>query len=175
MKKYSKYLLVALCFFLLVGYNDTKEEKLDTNLSSKIILNEENASAICTVDKDYSNSEGYVMGAKFVIYTDDKDVVIRVVGQQILASNNKGKISSLQTKMENTYVEASKYGGYTYNTKISGKNLIVDTDIDYTKINLEQMAENQPKLKAYLNEDNQYTLSSIQASYMATGAECNTK
>ena len=42
MKKCSKYLFVALCVFLLVGCNDTEEEKLDTNLSSKIILNEEN-------------------------------------------------------------------------------------------------------------------------------------
>lgn len=160
---------------LLVGCNESKEEEIEANLTEGIVINEEGASAICQIDYDYTDTEGYVMGAKFVIFTDENNIVTRVVGEQIASSNNKSKLASLQTKMEDTYEKASEYGGYTYDIKISGKKLIIDTDIDYSKLNLEEMAKNNDELKAYLNDDYKYTLSSIQATYMSTGAECHTK
>ena len=84
MKKCSKYLFVALCVFLLVGCNDTEEEKLDTNLSSKIILNEEDASAVCTVDKDYSDSEGYVMGVGAKMFTVAGPVLVFGISTSVI-------------------------------------------------------------------------------------------
>ncbi len=175
MKKFNKLILCILAIVLLSGCNEEKEEKLEANLSKDIILEEGNASAICTVDKDYSDSNGYVIGAKFIIYADENDIVTRVVGQQIAASNNKGKLSTLQNKMTEDYKRASEYGGYTYDIKLSGKKLIINTDIDYTKLNLEEMAKNNENLSAYLTEDYKYKLSDIQAVYMTTGAECQTK
>ncbi len=175
MKKINKLLLCILCIGLLVGCNETKEEKMEANLTKDILIDEEGASAVCQIDYDYTDSEGYVMGAKFVIFTDENDIVTRIVGQQVAASNNKSKLSTLQTKMEETYERASQYGGYKYDIKISGKKLIINTDIDYTELNLEEMANNTESLDAYLTDDYQYTLSSIQAMYMSTGTECQTK
>lgn len=175
MKKVIKLFLVMICIILITGCDDAKEEKITANLTEDILIDEEGASAVCKVDYDYSDSEGYVMGAKFVIFTDENDIVTRVVGEQIAASNNKGKLANLQSKMESTYLDASKYGGYEYDIKISGKKLIIDTDIDYTKLNLEEMAKNNEDLKAFLTEDYKYKLSDIQAMYIMTGAECTTK
>lgn len=175
MRKLNKLFLCFLCIFLLAGCNEEKEQKLEANLTKDITIDEEGASAVCHVDYDYTDSEGYVMGAKFVIFTDNDDIVTRVVGQQVVASNNKGKLTTLETKMKDTYKEASKYGGYDYDIKINGKKLIIDTDIDYTELDLEEMSKNNEDLKAYLTEDYKYKLSDIQAMYMMTGAECNTK
>lgn len=175
MKKINKLLLCIFALCLLVGCNDNTEEEIEKDLTEEIVIDEEGASAVCQIDYDYTDSEGYVMGAKFVIFTDENEIVTRVVGEQIASSNNKSKLTSLQTKMEDTYEKASQYGGYIYDIKISGKRLIIDTDIDYTELNLEEMAKNNEELKAYLNDDYQYTLSSIQATYMSTGADCYRK
>lgn len=175
MKKGYRVLICLLCSFLLVGCNEKKEEKMEANLSNSIVIDETGAKAVCKIDYDYSDSEGYVIGAKFVIFADENDIVTRVVGEQIAATNNKAKLANIQSKMETTHQDASKYGGYQYDIKISGKQLIIDTDIDYTKLNLEEMAKNNEELKVYLTEDYKYKLSDIQAVYMMTGAECTTK
>lgn len=179
MKNFGKCLLILLTISLLVGCNEKKDETLNKNLSDEILLDEDGASAVCEANYDYSDTEGYVVGAKFIIYADGNDVVTRIVGQQIASSNNKSTLVKFQEALEENYSSSSQYAtdenGYTYKLKSTGNKLYVDTDIDYTKMNLEELSKNSEDLSVYLTEDYQFTLSSIQSMYMAIGAECRTK
>lgn len=173
MKKLRGLFLIALCIFLLSGCQE-KEEELSTNLSEQIELDLEGAKAVCTVDYDYSDTGGYVTGSKFVIYADEDGIVTRIVGQEIASSNDKTLLTTFQESLEENYSIASQYGGYTYSTEIKGNKLYANTDIDYTQLDMDSMATDSAdgELSVYLNEDNQFTLSTVQSMYMAVGADC---
>ncbi len=178
MKNLGKKLLCIFIIGLLVGCNETKENDLNKNLSDEILLEEEGASAVCEANYDYSDTEGYVVGAKFVIYADG-DIVTRIVGQQIASSNNKSTLVKFQESLEENYSSARQYAteedGYIYKLKSTGNKLYVDTDINYSKMNMEELTNNSEDLSVYLNEDKQFTLASVQSMYMAMGAECRAK
>lgn len=179
MKKLGKCLLCFFIISLLVGCNEEKEEALNKNLSDEILLDEEGASAVCEANYDYSDTEGYVVGAKFIIYADKDNNVTRIVGEQIAASTNKSTLVKFQEALEENYSSASQYAtednGYIYKLKSTGNKLYVDTDIDYTKMDMEELSKNSEDLSVYLTEDNRFTLSSVQSMYMALGAECRVK
>ncbi len=178
MKNLGKCLLCFFIISLLVGCNEKEEKELKKNLSEEILLDEDGASAVCEANYDYSDTKGYVVGAKFVIYTDG-EVVTRIVGQQIAASNNKSTLVKFQEKLEESYNTTSQYAteedGYIYKLKSTGNKLYVDTDINYTKMNMEELTKNSEDLSVYLNDEKQFTVSSVQSMYMAIGAECRTK
>ncbi len=165
--------LVVLLVFLLIGCGEEKKEELETDLSQKIELSTEGAKAVCSSDFDYSDTNGYVTGSKFVIYADDNNIVTRIVGRQIATSKDKKILQEFQDSLEVNYGISSNYGdGYQYYMELLGDQLIVDTDIDYTNYDMEEMAKDSEELKEYLTEDYKFTLSAVKSMYMAVGSDC---
>lgn len=176
MNKYIKYLAIILCIVLITGCSGKeKNKKLTENISSEINLDESGARAVCYVDYDYTSSNGFVSGSKFVIYADNNNIVTRIVGRQIAESNDQSVLDTFEQSLEENYSVSSQYGGYKYEIKQNGNRLVVDTDIDYTIIDMAAMAADNEELQVYLNKENKFTLEKVQAMYMAVGVECNTK
>lgn len=176
MNKFRKYLAIVLCIGLITGCSDNKEEKkLTENISSEINLDEKDASAVCHVDYDYTNSNGFVSGSKFIIYADRNNIVTRIIGRQIAESNDQSVLDTFEQSLEENYSVSSQYGGYDYEINQKGNRLTVDTNIDYTVLDMEAMATDNEELKVYLNKDYKFTLDSVQSMYMAVGVECEEK
>lgn len=176
MKKLLKYATIILCIGLIAGCTSKKEEKeLTKNISKEIELSEDGSSAVCTADFDYTNTEGFVTGSKFIIYTDNNNIVTKVISQEIAESNRDEVLENLRENIEENYGVANQYGGYTNNVQTKGNRLTITTTIDYTILDMEKMATDNEELKVYLNKDYKLTLTEIQAMYMAVGAECNAK
>lgn len=175
MKKFIKYLGIILCVTLVVGCGakEKEDEKLPTNLVESIQIDTTGAAAVCTAEYDYSDTQGYATGSKFAVFTDDNDIVIKVVTQEVVVSNDKDLLAIFQDSLERNYSTFSQYGGYDYNIKIEGNKLTSSVTIDYTETDLKTMADDNEALKVYLNEDNKFTLSSVKAMYISSGAECN--
>ena len=176
MKKFIKYISIILCIALITGCGSKKEdeqEKLPTNLLESITLDTTGATAVCSSEYDHSDTQGYTTGSKFAIFADENDIVLKVVTQEIVASNDEEILEIFQESLERNYSTFSQYGGYDYKITINGNKLISDVTIDYTETDLKTMAADNEVLKIYLNSDNKLTLSSIKSMYMSSGAECN--
>ncbi len=180
MKKISLWLVALGVMVTLSGCgenNNNKKEELVADLSSQIELDQKNASSVCTVDYDYAETEGYVMGAKFIIYADKDGYVTKLVSRQLLKSNNRPTIIDFQQSVERDSSATKEYGpdgGYDYKVSVDGNILTVDTTIDYTKFNLEELSQgdNAETLKSYLTDDYRFTLSNIKSMYLEKGAQC---
>lgn len=176
MNKLIKCAAIFLCIGLITGCNDKKVEKeLNKNISNDIELSEEGAAAVCTADFDYTKTNGFVTGSKFIIYTDNNNIVTKVVTQEIAESNDESVLEIFKDSVEENYSVANQYGGYTYNIQTKGNRLTITTTIDYSILDMEKMATDNEELKVYLNKDYKFTLTQLQAMYTVVGAECKTK
>lgn len=174
MSKIIKYFSIILCLFLLVGCNkETEKEKtLPTNMIEKIELDTKDAAAVCTAEENYSDTEGYVTASKMAIYADENGIVTKIVSQERVYSYDKAILEILQEGIERNYSASSQYGGYDYEVKIEGNELISNVTIDYTEMDLKSMANDLEELKVYLNENNQFTLDSVKSMYIVAEAKC---
>lgn len=175
MKKFIKYISIILCLTFMTGCGTKEkvEEKLPTNLVENIQIDTNGAAAVCSAEYDYSDTKGYNTGSKFAIFTDENEIVVKVVTQEIVVSNNEDILELFQDSLERNYSTFSQYGGYDYDIKIEGNKLISNVTIDYTETDLKTMAADNETLKVYLNGDNKFTLSSVKSMYISSGAECN--
>ena len=175
MKKFIKYLCIILCIVVIsgCGSKEKEEEKLPTNLVETIQIDETGAAAICTAEYDYSDTQGYTTGSKFVVFTDEDDYVVKIVTTEVVASNDDAILELFEESLERNYSMFSQYGGYDYEITIDGNKLISNVTIDYTETDLETMAADNESLKIYLTEDYKFTLKSVKSMYMSSGAECN--
>ena len=175
MKKIIKYISIILCLALITGCGakEKKEKELPTNLVESIKIDTTGAATVCTAEYDYSDTQGYATGSKFAVFTDENDIVVKVVTQEIVVSNDEDILALFQDSLERNYSTFSQYGGYDYDIKIEGNKLISSVTIDYTETDLKTMAADNESLKVYLNSDNKFTLSSVKSMYISSGAECN--
>lgn len=174
MLKVIKYFSIILCIFILVGCGneEKKEKELPTNIAEEIELDTEGAAAVCKAEYDYSDTEGFVTGSKMVIFTDENDIVTKIVTQEKVFSYDKDVLETLKEGIERNYSASSQYGGYEYKIEIEGNELVSNVTLDYTEMDLKSMANDIEDLKVYLNDNYQYTLSSVKSMYMSAGAEC---
>lgn len=175
MKKFIKYLSIVLCIILVSGCGTTEkeEEKLPTNLVENIEIDTTNASAVCTAEFDYSDTEGYTTGSKFAIFADKDGYVVKIVASEVVYSNDKDILDIIEESLDRNYSMFSQYGGYDYKIVVDGNKLTTNVTIDYTETDLKSMAADNETLEVYLTEDNKLTLKSVKAMYMSSGAECN--
>ena len=165
------FLFFTVFLFLITGCEE-KQEKLEANLSEEIQLDTVDAKMVCHWDVDYSESDKYVIGAKMVVYANNDNIVTRLVTRQVASSNEKSILENVEEQLSESADLASQYGGYSFSTKIEGNRLTVDTDIDYTKVDLETLSKDNEEMKEYLTKDYQFTLDNIRAMYVSLGVTC---
>ncbi len=154
MKKILKLSVVMLLALVLVGCGAKEDKVLKCTLKQNDVVN------------------GYSAESIYEITTDGK-IVKNVVSTEIVTSSDESILKTFETTLKNSYGKMNEtYGGYDNNIKIENGKLTSVTKIDYTKLDIKKLVEDQPTMKNATNSSNQLTLEGIQAIYKALGATC---
>lgn len=146
-----KNLLLIFCLFLLVGCS--KEDSFN-----------------CKIDL-YNELQEYNLAATYKVYYKDS-FVIRVEKEEIYSSNNKDTIKYFNEYKNlelNSFNEL--YGGIIYNIGKKNNEIIINSVIDFNKLDIKQMIKNNYIDRNYV-KSNRLTTSGIKLIYKQKGAEC---
>lgn len=169
-RKFLYLLLIVINMSILTGCNGTSENKLETNISEKINIDDNGASLVCTTDYDYTELK-YVLGSKYVVFADDKGKVTKVISREIISSTDEAKLDEFENYLNENHTAALQYNGYSYNVKRENQQVVSDVTIDYNEFDLKKFAsENEGT-----NIDGDLTVDSIETKYVSLGAKCERK
>lgn len=139
-------------------------------LLSLVGCGEKSGTLVCTLSSnDVIN--GYKLDSNYKINYFGKTVK-SVETIETVVSDSSETIDYFETTLNNTYKKMNdSYGGYVYNvTKEDGK-VVSNVTIDYSKVNIEQLVDDQPLLKSYV-DDNKLLLEGLKSMYESMGATC---
>ena len=119
-----------------------------------------------------TNLGTYTLNSDYEVHHDGK-YVKSITTTETVSSTDSSIIDQMATYMDSMYQELSDtYGGYKYNvTKNNGK-VVSNVTVDYTKINLKKLVEDDESAKLFV-EDDKVTLEGIKETYKNLGVECN--
>lgn len=101
--------------------------------------------------------------------------VNKVETTEKVESDSKETLNTYQETVENLYSNFDNIKHYKYNVEINGNTLISTTDIDYTKIDMDELLEIDSSVQQLLNDNNKIDLDKITQVYESTGAVCETE
>ena len=133
--------------------------------------NEEERTITCTMyKKDVINN--YELNSTYKVYAKG-DVVNKVKTTEEVNSADELILDYFEETLDTNYSAMDEaYGGYEFEiTRETGKIRSVTT-IDYSKMNLKQLAKDDASIKAILNDDEKITVKGITNLYKQMGAEC---
>lgn len=163
-------LLIVINISILTGCDETPEQKLETNISDNINIDDNGAALVCTTDYDYTELK-YVLGSKYVVFADDKGKVTKVVSREIISSTDETKLDEFESYLNENHTAALQYNGYTYDVKREDNQVISDVTIDYEEFDIKKFAEENENA----NIDGELTVDSIETKYVSLGAKCERK
>lgn len=153
MKKHINLVLFLSLIVLLTG---CKEKEVITK---------------CVFTDNQVNS-GYKMKNEYKIYSKD-EIVNKVIIKQVITSDNKEILSNFKKNIEESYnSNNSRYRGYSVKTSINNNKLVVDSTINYDKMNFDKFIIDNNAMKEYINKENKLTLSGAKKMYSSIGAKC---
>jgi len=117
-------------------------------------------------------ANGYKLSSVYKIY-GTSNVVDKVVTTETVESEDEETLDYFKEYLSTTYDTYNKaYGGYKNEIKKSEGELISETTIDYSKMDLEKYIEDNSAMKNYVNSDNQLLLEGVISIYESLGATC---
>lgn len=161
MKK--KFILaVLLCSTLLLISGCGKQEEL---------VEKEQKTMTCTLSRnDVVN--GYKLDSTYKVFYTDK-VVDKVETEEVISSDSSEILSQFETQLNSLYQTMDEtYGGYDINISNDGAQVVSLVKIDYSKLDLSQLAKDEPTMKNYLDSNNKLTLDGIKTMYTSQGITC---
>ena len=148
-------------FSVLIISGCTKEEQVSETKTVECSLNR----------NDTINN--YSLESSYKIYYND-DIVSKVETVEKVTSDNQDIITTFENTFNNTYSKMNEaYGGYTYDVNKTENEVTSTVEIDYTKLDLEKLYDDEPTMKNIMNEDKKILLDELKATYEAMGATCN--
>lgn len=103
--------------------------------------------------------------------TSEDDIVKLVQSEEKITSMDKTLLEDYKEKVERLYSEYSDIEHYHYNVQINGTVLLSTVKIDYSKINVEEMAKINPSISIYMSEGN-LKLEDLISIYESSGNVC---
>lgn len=153
MKKVLSGVVAITLIALLSGCGGTKE--MQCTLESNDVVN------------------GYQLKSTYNI-TYNGNIVEKVNTIEEVTSDDETTLDTLEEYFDSTYSTMNDtYGGYTFDITRSDNTITSNVTIDYSKVDLEQLVNDQPSMKSIINSKNQMTLEGIQSLYEDMGATCN--
>lgn len=126
----------------------------------------------CTLTQTNS-TQGYKLENEYKIYGTGK-VVDKVVTTETVISDDDEILDYFEEYIDSTYETMNdNYGGYEYTIKKNNNKLIIETTIDYNKMNVKKYVEDNSVMKNYVNSDNKLLISGVTQIYELMGASCN--
>lgn len=156
MKKGLVCTLILSCILLFSGCGN-KEQKLTCTLTKNDVVS------------NYKMESSYEVTAK-------GNKVSQVKTVETVESDDSDIIDYFKNFIENSYSKMNEaYGGYDFKTTVENQKLTVDTTIDYEKLDLKKLAEDDSTMKQFIDKDNRLTYTGIQKLYESLGATCTRK
>ncbi len=118
-----------------------------------------------------NTNENYVLDSNIKIYYK-KDRVLKIDVKEDYMSSDKNVLKYLK-EYKNLYYDNQNdlYGGYIYDIIEKENHLILNINIDLSKLDVKKMV-NDGKLDKYYTKQNILTLSGAKEYYSSKGAEC---
>lgn len=149
----KKIILLGIVLLIFVtGCGTAKEEKM-----------------ICTRT---ATMNGMEMDFRYEVYYQGNDVN-KVKTTEKVKSDSEVTLKNLENQAKTLYSNFDKIENYNYNVTIDGNTLISTTNINYQKINIDELLKIDSSIKQLLNDNNKIDLEKITQVYEQTGATCN--
>lgn len=130
---------------------------------------------VCTVERPI---DGISLSSSYKA-TYKNGIVSKVNSHEEIISDNKEILNEIATAVKKTYDTMNQtYGGYDFDIIIEDNKIISDVLIDYTKMNLKKLKEDEPKASKYINNKNEVTIQGLKSMYEdkeSVGATCELK
>jgi len=143
--------LAVMLLVLVTGCTSSKEEKM-----------------VCTRT---STMNGIKLDLNYQVYYQ-KDVVNKVQTTEKITSTSKETLAIYKKAVEDLYSNFNGIKHYNYDIAIEGDTLTSKTDINYSKINIDDLLKIDSSIEQLLNKDNKISLEKIKEVYESTGAIC---
>ena len=152
----KKIIILGVALLILVtgcgqGNTTTKEEKM-----------------ICTRT---ANLNGVEMDLRYEV-TYEGENVNRVQTTEKVTTDSEDTLQQYKQQVENIYSNFDNIEHYNYKVEINGNTLTSTTDIDYTKIDIDELLAIDSSIQQLLNDNDKIDLDSITQVYESAGATC---
>lgn len=125
----------------------------------------------CTLSRN-DKVNGYTLESTYNVTAKD-NVVEKVVTKEAVTTDDAELLSTFENQFDTTYSAMNEaYGGYTFKVTKKDNTVTSDVTIDYTKVDLDTLAKDEPTVKNLMNNNNQITLDKLKQSYESMGATC---
>lgn len=143
--------LAVMLLVLVTGCASSKEEKM-----------------VCTRTSTMNKIE---LDLNYQVYYQG-DVVNKVQTTEKITSTSKETLATYKQAVEGLYSNFDDIKHYNYDITIEGDTLTSKTDINYSKININDLLKIDSSIEQLLNENNKISLEKITQVYESTGAIC---
>lgn len=123
---------------------------------------------VCTRTGNMNNLE---MDFNYEVYYEGNNVN-KVQTTEKITSEDTSVLEQSKQQIENLYSNFDNIENYNYNVVIEGNTLTSTTDINYEKIDIDELLEIDSSISQLLNDDNKIDLEKITQVYEQTGATC---
>ncbi len=152
----KKLLIVLGMVFLLSGCGEKEIKSLHCTIHSKNVI------------------DGYEVNSTYDA-VGEKGYAKTVTTKEETVSDSAETLDLFEETIKTTYKNMNDtYGGYTYTVNRESNKVVADVTIDYSKMNLNKMLEDQPVLDKYI-KDGKMLMSGLQKMYEDLGATCESK
>lgn len=125
----------------------------------------------CTLSRN-DKVNNYSLEATYNISAEG-NIVSKVTTKEVVTTDDEELLENFKNQFDTTYSTMSKaYGGYDYNITTKDNTVTSDVTIDYTKVDLDTLATDEPTIKGLMNDQNQITLDNLKQTYENMGATC---
>ena len=151
----KKIIILGVALLILVtGCGTEKEKKM-----------------ICTRT---SNMNGVKIDLRYEV-TYQGNNVNKVESTEKVESDSKETLNTYKEAVENLYSNFDNIENYKYNVIIEGYTLTSTVNIDYTKIDINELLEIDSSVQQLLNDNKKVDLDKITQVYESAGAVCEVK
>lgn len=148
----KKVIILGITLLILVtGCGTAKEEKM-----------------VCTRT---STMNGMEMDLHYEVYYQGNNVN-KVKTIEKVTSDSEEVLKTLESQTKSIYSNFDDIEHYKYNVSINGNTLIGTTDINYQKIDMDQVLKIDSSIQNLLNDNNKVDLDKITQVYEQAGATC---
>ena len=118
-----------------------------------------------------ANANGLKMDFRYEVYYQGNDVN-KVQTTEKITSDSTEILQTYQQQIKSLYSSFDNIEHYNYDVKIEGNTLISTTDINYQKMNIDELVNVDSSIEQLLNDDRKIDLDKITQVYEQLGATC---
>lgn len=118
-----------------------------------------------------TNANGLEMDFRYEVYYQENDVN-KVQTTEKITSDSTEILQTYQQQIKSLYSSFDNIEHYNYDVKIEGNTLISTTDINYQKMNIDELVNIDSSIEQLLNDDRKIDLDKITQVYEQLGATC---